>query len=307
MKTSTQQLNRGFTIVELMVSLTIGLVVTWAVTSLFTATTLTFKTQDSAARSQETGRYAIAILSQHIRQAGFFELTGMESATTFATFVSQNPNLQSVPAIKGCDGTIAYSAGWACSTSTTLPDSFLVAYQVQSTAPAVTAQVNNLLPPNGNVAVGTDCLGQDPMGGSATMQGLVAINYFYVDTSANRLMCKGNGDTVARSLADGVEDMQILYGINAAPLVATSNMQYVSATSVTDWTQVQAVRLCIQVKASQVTGGGAKATGVNFAQMTGTDCRGRSWSQAGLYTDGVLRRAFWTTVSVRNQSPRVPL
>ncbi len=306
MKNGLKCAEKGFTIIELMVSLTIGLIVTWAVTSLFTVTTKTFRSQDSSARAQEVGRYVLSIFAQHIRQAGFFELTGLEQATSFAQFVAGHSGFETVPAIKGCRGTITYASPWACTANTSLPDSFLLAYQVQSTTIASNAGINNLLSPGVNSSVGTDCLGQDPNATSASLKGIIAVNYFYVDTTNRRLMCRGNGSSSALTLADGVEDLRVLYGVNANSLVASSPIQYLPANLVTDWTKVQSVRVCVQVRATQVSTGGSKGSGVQFSGIGGQDCQGRNWSQGNLYTDGILRRAYWTTVSVRNQNQRIP-
>jgi type IV pilus assembly protein PilW len=324
MKRMSKRLISGFTIIELMVSLTIGLVVTWAVTSLFTSTFQTFKTQDTSSRSQETGRYALSILSQHIRQAGFFELTSVETATDFASFVNkpENAALLAVPAIKGCDGTISYgTAGWGCTLATTTPapSSILVAYQVQSTPQAIAQQLNNLVPPGaGSITVGTDCLGQDPnSGASASPKGIVAINYFYVDQTKSKLMCRGNGNKEPKAIADGVEDLRLTYGVNTSPLDSAATIQYKTAANVgADWTKVVAVRLCVQVKAMQVTGtgnasdsanGNYASAGVNYAAMKGQDCQGRDWSKTGLYTDHFLRKTYWSTITLRNQTPHIPL
>ncbi|MES2205721.1 MAG: PilW family protein [Pseudomonadota bacterium] len=309
MKNKLNRAGKGFTIIELMVSLTIGLIVTWAVTSLFTVTTKTFRSQDSSARTQETGRNVLSIFAQHIRQAGFFELTGLEKATNFTQFVAGYTGFENVLAIKGCKGTFAYASPWNCTTNTALPDSMLLAYQVQSTTAASTAGINNLLSPLANSIVGTDCLGQDPTATSASPKGIIAINYFHVDTTTRRLMCRGNGSSSDLVLADGVEDLRVLYGLNANSLVASSPIQYLPANLVpaADWPKIQSVRICVQVRATQVSTGSSKSSGVEFSGISGQDCQGRDWSQTGLYTDGILRRAYWTTISVRNQNQRIPL
>ena len=307
MKNKLNCANKGFTIIELMVSLTIGLIVTWAVTSLFTVTTKTFRSQDSSARTQETGRNVLSIFAQHIRQAGFFELTGLEKATNFTQFLASHTGFENVPAIKGCKGTFVFNS-WSCEAKP-LPDSLLLAYQVQSTTAASNAGINNLLSPTANSIVGTDCLGQDPTGSAASPQGIIAVNYFYVDTATNRLMCRGNGSPNPLVLADGVEDLRVLYGVNANSLVASSPIQYLPAdsSSLTDWTKVQSVRVCVQVRATQVSTGTSKSSGADFSKILGQDCQGRDWSTPDLYTDGILRRAYWTTISVRNQNQRIPL
>jgi type IV pilus assembly protein PilW len=69
----------------------------------------------------------------------------------------------------------------------------------------------------------TDCLGQNS-GGTAT-------DTFYI--SGTSLMCLGNGSGTPQPIADGIENMQILYGEDTdADGIAN---RYVSAANVSDW------------------------------------------------------------------------
>ncbi|BBM00706.1 PilW family protein [Microbulbifer sp. GL-2] len=61
----------GISLVELMVSITVGLVLLAGVTQLFLSSNLTFSTQNAMSRVQETGRLAIEFLSEDIRMAGY--------------------------------------------------------------------------------------------------------------------------------------------------------------------------------------------------------------------------------------------
>lgn len=60
----------GFSLVELMVAMVIGLVITFAVVQIFTTSRTTYQTDEGLARVQENGRFAIEFLSREIRQAG---------------------------------------------------------------------------------------------------------------------------------------------------------------------------------------------------------------------------------------------
>lgn len=63
---------RGFSMVELMVALTIGLIILAAVSSLFVSSKQTYTTQDSLARLQENARFAMQFLISDLRLAGHF-------------------------------------------------------------------------------------------------------------------------------------------------------------------------------------------------------------------------------------------
>lgn len=60
----------GFSLVELMVAMVIGLIITFAVVQIFTTSRTTYQTDEGLARVQENGRFAIEFLSREIRQVG---------------------------------------------------------------------------------------------------------------------------------------------------------------------------------------------------------------------------------------------
>ncbi len=62
---------QGFSLVELMVAATIGLIILAAVAGLFTTTKTTYNTQDNLARLQENARFAVYYLTDDIRKAGY--------------------------------------------------------------------------------------------------------------------------------------------------------------------------------------------------------------------------------------------
>ena len=62
---------RGFSLVEVMVALVIGLIITAAVVKIFTMSKATYGLEEGLARVQENGRFAIEFLSHDIRMAGY--------------------------------------------------------------------------------------------------------------------------------------------------------------------------------------------------------------------------------------------
>ncbi|MCK7598783.1 PilW family protein [Microbulbifer sp. CAU 1566] len=61
----------GISLVELMISITIGLILMTGVVQLFLSSRATFSTQQGLARVQETGRLAVEFLAEDIRMAGY--------------------------------------------------------------------------------------------------------------------------------------------------------------------------------------------------------------------------------------------
>ncbi len=61
---------RGLSLVELMVALTLGLLITAGLLQLFNSSKVTFQTSDALARVQENGRFAVELMKRDLRQAG---------------------------------------------------------------------------------------------------------------------------------------------------------------------------------------------------------------------------------------------
>jgi len=63
---------RGLSLIELMVGLTIGLMLTLGLFTLITNQSVTFKLQDDFARTQENGTLALRYIGESLRMAGFY-------------------------------------------------------------------------------------------------------------------------------------------------------------------------------------------------------------------------------------------
>lgn len=63
---------RGLSIVEIMIALLLGTLLTFGVVQIFTSNSQTFRLTDADARAQEAGRTAVDILSRALRNAGYF-------------------------------------------------------------------------------------------------------------------------------------------------------------------------------------------------------------------------------------------
>ncbi len=78
-------LNRGFSLVELMVALVITLILLAGIGQIFLSSKKSFVVQDSLGRLQENGRYAMETLEQDVRRAGFWggnaDITAIEDHT----------------------------------------------------------------------------------------------------------------------------------------------------------------------------------------------------------------------------------
>lgn len=90
MMTITQKrTNQGFGLVELMISITLGLLLTAAVLQTFIAANTSYRIQDSLSQIQEAGRYTLHFLGQDLRMAGYMGCASID--TVPINILSSNP------------------------------------------------------------------------------------------------------------------------------------------------------------------------------------------------------------------------
>lgn len=80
----------GFSLVELMIALVLGLIVSGAVIEIFLNSKQMYRVQDERARLQENGRYAIELLSSNIRTAGYRGCATRSGVTTATNTLNDN-------------------------------------------------------------------------------------------------------------------------------------------------------------------------------------------------------------------------
>jgi type IV pilus assembly protein PilW len=86
----------GFSLVELMVSIALGMIITAVVGQTYLGAKRTFRSQDSTQRLQENSRYALHLLEREIRMAGFPGVGQESMVNVFSmlpgTFIVQGQN-----------------------------------------------------------------------------------------------------------------------------------------------------------------------------------------------------------------------
>lgn len=305
---------KGRTLLELMISITIGLVVLGAVSVVYLATTATSRQSLRTSRMSEDAAIVMNILGSNLRMAGY---------STPRTLVSAGGALVAgkkltIPdrhftdyAVRGCD--FGFSSAVTASTafnditcSTTAgPAAFAVRYEgdVFNTFPV------NVGSPNAD-GDPSDCLsaGIDPNADSSYSPGTLytqAEARFSIDTSASNgtpeLYCAGSGGSSSvrfrrQPLMQFVENMVISYGIandnfagNVVRYVTQTQLDAMSGTVSEHWSRVVNVRLCIVMRSEKPD----KDGGGNYI-----DCAGNSVASAGKY----LRRAFTSVFTLRNRA-----
>ncbi len=217
-KRLAHQYQYGLTLIELMISIGLGLMVVAAASALLVSSKAAYMGQDNNARLQDTARYAIDTITRAVRQSGYEDWAGTVNDTAAYTNTSEfisgvDQILQ--PGIFGLDNN---SVG-ATSNDISVPlgvnavgNSDVLAVRFFGSGPAGAA--DNTV---------TTCQGvgvSEPTSETAKL-GARGWSIFYVAIEAAsgepQLYCKSNNDGsawTAQSIASGVESFQVIYGFD---------------------------------------------------------------------------------------------
>lgn len=257
---------RGRTLIEVMVAIAIGLMLSVGILSIYGANRQTYRASSDLQRIQAAGQLALDRLAYQIRMAGYGQLVGNFTTVSSPTSFVGNP-------VWACSSGFADpvdpSLTPACVGGTAGPDGLQIRYQVESAATVGSGE-------------NRDCLGfavpPDPVTGLRTVQ-----NRFYIQNAT--LMCAGNGLNPA-PLIPNVEDMQVMLRVGD-PFSRAERL--VDPNGFTDWGRVLGVELCVQIRSEE--------TGlVDTGAQAGQNCRG-----AAFPADGRIRRTFTQAITLRNR------
>ncbi|MBK1694434.1 hypothetical protein CKO09_06730 [Chromatium weissei] len=93
----TNSSQRGFTLVELMISMTIGLFISAGMVALLIGNKQSYRDSESMARVQENGRFAIEFLAREIRQAGLQNFSGTTATWPPVNYIGGWQGVSSAP------------------------------------------------------------------------------------------------------------------------------------------------------------------------------------------------------------------
>jgi type IV pilus assembly protein PilW len=281
----TRRMATGLALPELMVALAIGLVLILASTALLMLTRSTYLLTDDRARVEESGRYALDIISQAVRQAGYRDWSAAGAVDT------------AWPAVTGLDARSLKDAsdGMAGPYGATVNGSDVLALRF-----------------DGNVPGSGDMVMQNCAGISVPGAGTGAgWSIFYVGNDSigePELRCKyrtasgWNSDALVR----GVDGFQVLYALDNDP-VDNAPRRYMSASAVAlaadGWRRVSALKVALLVRGSQAgpaRSGRYDLFGVEYvdAADSGVRLEEARLPEAGR---GMLRRVYAASIFLRNR------
>ena len=270
---------QGFTLVELMVSILISTIMIGVALSQLIGSRTLFALQEADSRIEENARYALEVLTSNIRMASFVDINDGTQATVTGQFFSTN-----------CTGTLAFNPctedGATTTGTSTDSDHFAVWYN-----PPATNEV--------------DCSGNAlPTANTATS----VANVFYTDADglrcASYAVSSSNTATYIadsdQAIIDGIENMQIQYGITDQSYGSTVPVRYISAATVNGigsnatlrekWASIMSVRVTILA-----------GTGINDGlDQAASKTYTVSDAPPMTFSDGNRRKIFSSTVAINN-------
>ena len=271
----------GFSLVELMVAMVVGLMVIGALLSTFYVTSVTGRHGQALSQMTEDASVAMNMLRSQLSQVGYSRPVGLGANKFVPAYTGAGMN--------GCDSSFTDTgvaiAALACEDSSDdddLQDSIAVAYEADARNSVVSG------------GVPLDCLGNALTIVAGANPYYQAYNRFYLDTpdgaTRRALYCRGPGNNSAQALVENIEDMQIRYGVtNKFDVTPVQVARYASASSLANnFANVVSVRVCLVV---------ASTNEVLDAPTSYVNCQ----QQVKAPADRRMYRAFTSTVVLQNR------
>jgi type IV pilus assembly protein PilW len=289
---------RGLTLVELLVAITINLAIVIAAVYLYLGTRESQRTIDQVSEANEVGVFALRALGRDVVNAGFYPAVsseGNENVLAAYSNITAAPGLPGyATGIFGCEATNFNLVTGTCGT-TAGSDELVVAYFTNDAFGEAGGQRKDC---NGN-DVGTAPVNTSRVGtGAATLppaKPLLVANHYrlgpatavVVDgqtASVRSLECRGNaaGSTDYLPMISNIEQFQVTYGVfatsdrsvkqfyNAADVALLPTLT-IDGKTLSPWARVAAVRICVL---SQTYGGPSRINDTAGALRTYQDCEG---------------------------------
>ena len=281
--------SKGFTLVELMVAVAIGLLITLVVTQAYINGIGTQQAQTGISRAQESSRFAFDNIGHALRKAGFRNprSQGADFCSNAAPFRLNALNDQSSITLSSAE--FSSSSGNPTATVLNSSDVFRIRYYGEGLT-------NSPFTPDGTI---TDC-----QGNAIASNVRVEDTYFIAADSNNdnepALFCHSTNTWAAVALVPGVESMQLLFGDDTDLNGVTD--RYVQAANVSSMTNVRSaiVSLITRTKETSVVDRSTWTINHFDSYSGGSADAGATFTAPA---DGRVRQHATFTVALRNICP----
>lgn len=302
------RLQRGHTLIELLIAILLSLMIVAAVGSLYYFTSRSSQTSQQLGGAEERGRLAMHFLGEPIALAGYGNINSSNIGPRLANIATQGPHLRACVNGRFQD---PMNGDFTCLPAVAPGDDLYISYQSESLAG---------LAPQGAM---NDCLGQlVPPAAVPIVQNIYSIE----QTAAGALEfgCTGNGNVAQRQgLIRDVEDFKVYFAFDTRshalsigggynPTVRPSGLltatQIEALPGATDdaasqgnpWNHVIAVYVCVQLR---TTDAGVTPDGVSYYRpCPQNEVQAAAGTAEVQINDGVARRSYTQVFTVRSRA-----
>jgi len=279
------RVTQGFSLIEMMIALTVGLIILGAVSMVMVNSAKSSRANDRTSELQTNGRYALDVLRRDIthagqtgmmpphniveaKQKGFFLLDGAVTVTNDCAVSALGTALQLEQPVGGLDdatpaGVCAainnYATGDVLAVRYADMQAFPITAANANTTPAA-INPNDIYVRSSYAKAGIYQQGKNlPVAMAEPIQDQLMKSYvYYVAPNTTpgdgipalyRLTLAAGGVVAQELVAAGIEDMQVQYGVVTGAL-PNKQTRYFDAGGVVDWTAVRSVRIWLLVRNS---------------------------------------------------------
>ena len=302
----------GFSLIELMVALTIGLFIVAVMLASYATSSASNRTNARVAEFQTNGRFATDFLRRELQHSGFaglswtnLTLTGTTGTAEYGCGPGFVANINQP--IWGANDTNPLSGSCIPAANYARGDILVVRRAGLDSIPSATALAANTLYFRSEYLQGSVFLGPTrPVDVQAPVADyLLQTDVYYISPYTNSVgespqvpalyrMTLGAGPAMtAQLVASGIENMQVQYGVRTGA-AATARTQFLdaSAVSASDWANVVAVRLWLLARSADAEPGYTNTTTYTMGDKVG--------AQAVTVNDHFQRQLFPLVVQLRN-------
>lgn len=307
----------GFSLIELMVSMTLGIIILYAVSELFVNNTRVRNELEKGSRQIENGRYAVQLLVDEVSNAGFFGEAGtqlfpapadfpptcfvddadVQASIGVPVFGENQVDEASAPAcltnFKGGNGYLALRRASTCAVGTAGCDGYVAGqYHLQVSACQDEAPGTVLLT-DSSAALDRKTRKCDVAQPAPVYRYLSRIYYVNQADQLVRADLNGSNAYVSTPLVDGVEQVNFEYGIDGNGDGAPES--FASAPAQAQWEDVVAVRIWVLTRNAESTPGYEDGNTYSLGDLV---------ISAGDLPPGFKRQVYSSTVRLNNIAGR---
>ena len=298
---------QGLTLIELLVSVVLMLLISIATIAIFNVSSSSYRTVDANQELQDNARFAMEIIGQAARSAGYQDRTGPTSVGSVLTDKVFGPTIVDAWRVQGANnadiGGGTGSLSFGSSNGVNKSDALVIRFFGASSTTNSTLADDSMI----------DCSGRSIPYPSGSLDVGVSAFYIQILNGEPELYCKSwnpaTGKFSETQIVRGVETFQVMYGLD------TDNddvpNRWVSATSAWDaftaspnWNNVVAVRVGMVLRGPVGSSQGQSATASENVLYplgkTFTDNSTEDGLKFSPPNDGRLRRTFVATFMFQN-------